>query len=225
MHGICLLLSINICYLIQVADITLTSYSLVMSSTTCRPAPASTPPHPQQRRPFKTISGKSISCRAQLIWRICWRTTKKTTFQCRLTIAAQETEFTRERDEFKSKFAVQALSYATCPSNNTYFKVIQNFSKYFGAFRSNSKQFWNQTAARAAGKCLVSSAFLFLLETWLLGSFLFALFHSLKLLSCSSCAAPPFELCSGGVDEVTVASNSLIIGPESDHWLCLSVTP
>ena len=119
---------------------------------------------------------------------------RKTTFQCRLTIAAQETESTRKRDEFKSKFAVQALSYATCPSDNTYFKVIQNFSKYFGAFRSNSRQFWNQTAARAAGKCLVFSAFLLLLETWLLGSFLFALFHCLKPLSCSSCAAPPFEL-------------------------------
>ena len=54
---------------------------------------------------------------------------RKTTFQCRLTIAAQETEFTHERDEFKSKFAVQALSYATCPSDNTFFKVIQSFSK------------------------------------------------------------------------------------------------
>ena len=54
---------------------------------------------------------------------------RKTTFQCRLTIAAQETEFTRERDEFRSKFTVQALSCATCPSDNTYFKVIQSFSK------------------------------------------------------------------------------------------------
>ena len=52
---------------------------------------------------------------------------RKTTFQCRLTIAAQETEPTRERDELKSKFAVQALSYATCPSDNTYFEVIQSF--------------------------------------------------------------------------------------------------
>ena len=91
------------------------------------------------------------------------------------------------------------------------FQSNSKLSKYFEAFRSNSKQFWNQTAARAAGKCLVSSAFLLLLETWLLGSFLFALFHCLKPLSCSSCAAPPFELCSGGVDEVTVASNSLIL--------------
>ena len=54
---------------------------------------------------------------------------RKTTFQCRLKIAAQETEFKREKDEFKSKFAVQALSYATCPSDNTYFEVIQSFSK------------------------------------------------------------------------------------------------
>ena len=54
---------------------------------------------------------------------------RKTTFQCRLTIAAQETESTRKRDEFKSKFAVQALSYATCPSDNTYFEVFQSFSK------------------------------------------------------------------------------------------------
>ena len=162
------------------------------------------------------ISSKSISCRAQLA---CSKTTRKTTFQSRLRIAAQETEPTRERDEFKSKFPAQALSYATCPSDNTYFKVIQNFSKYFGAFRSNSRQFWNQTAARAAGKCLVSSAFLLLLETWLLGSFLFALFHSLKPLSCSSCAAPPFELCSGGVDEVTVASNSLILSLGESGWL------
>ena len=55
---------------------------------------------------------------------------RKTTFQCRLTLAAQEAEPTRERDEFKSKFAVQALSYATCPSDNTYFEVlIQSFSK------------------------------------------------------------------------------------------------
>ena len=44
---------------------------------------------------------------------------RKTTFQRRSTIAAQETEPTRKRDEFKSKFAVQALSYATCPSDNT----------------------------------------------------------------------------------------------------------
>ena len=29
---------------------------------------------------------------------------RKTTFQCRLTLAAQEAEPTRERDEFKSKF-------------------------------------------------------------------------------------------------------------------------
>ena len=54
---------------------------------------------------------------------------RKTTFQCRLRIAAQETELTRERDEFKSKFAAQALSYVTCPSDNTYFEVIQSFSK------------------------------------------------------------------------------------------------
>ena len=54
---------------------------------------------------------------------------RKTTFQCRLRIAAQETEPTRERDEFKSKFTVQALSYATCSSDNTYFEVIQSFSK------------------------------------------------------------------------------------------------
>ena len=53
----------------------------------------------------------------------------KTTFQSRLRIAAQETEATRERSEFKSKFAGQALSYATCPSDNTYFEVIQSFSK------------------------------------------------------------------------------------------------
>ena len=54
---------------------------------------------------------------------------RKTTFQCRLWIAAQETEPTRERDEFKSKFTIQALSNATCPSDNTYFEVIQSFSK------------------------------------------------------------------------------------------------
>ena len=54
---------------------------------------------------------------------------RKTTSQSRLRIAAQETEPTRERDEFKSKFAVQALSYATCPSDNTYFEVIQSSSK------------------------------------------------------------------------------------------------
>ena len=54
---------------------------------------------------------------------------RKTTFQRRLTIAAQETEPTRERDEFMSKFAGQALSFATCLSDNTYFEVIQSFSK------------------------------------------------------------------------------------------------
>ena len=72
------------------------------------------------------ISSKSISCRAQLA---CSKTTRKTTFQSRLRIAAQETEPTRERGEIKSKFAVEALSYATCPSDNTYFEVIQSFSK------------------------------------------------------------------------------------------------
>ena len=35
---------------------------------------------------------------------------RKTTFQRRSTIAAQETEPTRERDEFKSKSVVHALS-------------------------------------------------------------------------------------------------------------------
>ena len=34
----------------------LTAVKLAMSSTTWRAAPASTPPHPQQRRPFNTIS-------------------------------------------------------------------------------------------------------------------------------------------------------------------------
>ena len=50
------------------------------------------------------ISSKSISCRAQLA---CSKTTRKTTFQSRLRIAAQETEPTRERGEIKSKFAVE----------------------------------------------------------------------------------------------------------------------
>ena len=54
---------------------------------------------------------------------------RNTTFQCRLTIAAQETEPTRKRDEIKSKFAIQTLSYATCPNDNTYFEVFQCFSK------------------------------------------------------------------------------------------------
>ena len=54
---------------------------------------------------------------------------RKTTFQCRLRIPTQETEPTREIVEFKSKFAIQALSCATCPSDNTYFEVIQSFSK------------------------------------------------------------------------------------------------
>ena len=54
---------------------------------------------------------------------------RNTPFQCRLTIAAQETEPTRKRDEIKSKFAIQTLSYATCPNDNTYFEVFQSFSK------------------------------------------------------------------------------------------------
>ena len=93
---------------------------------------------------------------------------RKTTFQCRLRIAAQETEPTRERDEFKSKFAVQALSYATCPSDNTYFKVIQNFSKYFSAFRSNSRHFEIKLlpVQQASVWCLVLSYFYWKRDCW-----------------------------------------------------------
>ena len=93
---------------------------------------------------------------------------RKTTFQCQLTIAAQEAEPTRERDEFKSKFAVQALSYATCPSDNTYFKVIQNFSKYFSAFRSNSRHFEIKLlpVQQASVWCLVLSYFYWKRDCW-----------------------------------------------------------
>ena len=116
------------CYLIQVADITLTSYSLVMSSATWRPAPASTPPHPKQRRPFETISGKSISCWAQLVWRICSRTTKKDDF----SMPVNNCRAGNRIHTWKRWIQVKI-----CWSSS----VLCDLSKWQHLFRSNSKLF------------------------------------------------------------------------------------
>ena len=118
----------------------LTSYSLVMSSATWRPAPASTPPHPKQRRPFKTISGKSISCRAQLVWRICSRTTKKDDFSmpvnnCR---AGNRTHTWNRWIQVKICCTGSVLCDLSkwqhlFQSNSMLFKILWSLSKYFKA--------------------------------------------------------------------------------------------
>ena len=121
-------LSINICYLIQAAYITLTSFSLVMSSTTWPALPLLLLIHSkddlltQSAANLFPVEHSSLEESVQ-------KPQRKTTFQCRLRIAAQETKPIREKDEFKSKFAIQALSYATCPSDNSNLEVFQSFSK------------------------------------------------------------------------------------------------
>ena len=111
------------------------------------------------------ISSKSISCWAQLA---CSKTTRKTTFQSRLRIAAQETEPTCERDEFKSKFAVQALSCATCPSDNIYFKVIQSFQSTLKPFEVIQSNFEIKLlpVQQASVWCLVLSYFYWKRDCW-----------------------------------------------------------
>ena len=110
MHGICLLLSINICYLIQVADITLASYSQVIPTQPgSLPLPLLLLIH--SKDDLLTQSAANLfPAEHSSFEEFVQEPQRKTTFQCWLTIAAQETESTRKRDEFKSKFAVQALS-------------------------------------------------------------------------------------------------------------------
>ena len=112
--------------MIQVADITLASYSQVIPTQPGGlPLPLLLLIHSKDDLLTQSAANLFPAEHSSIVQ----EPQRKTTFQCQLTIAAQEAEPTRERDEFKSKFAVQALSNATCPSDNTYFEVIQSFSK------------------------------------------------------------------------------------------------
>ena len=116
--------AINICYLIQAAYITLTSFSLVMSSTTWPALPLLLLIHSKDDK----ISGKSISCRAQLAWGICSRTTKKDDF----SMPVENCRAGNRTHTWKRWIQVKIC----CTS-----AVLCDLSKWQYLFQSNSKLF------------------------------------------------------------------------------------
>ena len=75
------------------------------------------------------------------------------------------------------------------------------------ALRVGSSIYSHHTGALCIRQVIVVVISLLLPEMWPLGSFLFCpCITSLKFLSCSPCAVPPFELRSGGAVVPTIAS-------------------
>ena len=147
------------------------------------------------------------------------RITTKTTFRNRLWIAAQEIEIPNQTHTWHplkpGVSACLALSYATCQTDSQVICISSHclfevkWSEYLSSagFTVGSSICSHHTGALCIRQVIVVVISLLLPELWPLGSFLFCpRITSLKFLSCSPCAVPPFELYSGGAVVPTIAS-------------------
>ena len=141
--------------------------------------------------------------------------TTKTTFGNRSQIAAQEIEPNQTKPFFLSVSAVLALSHATCQSDSTvicisFHHIIKwDVSWVFEFCRLHGGQFHLFTSYwcslhQASDCCRYFPSFTGIVTIGLLS--LCPRITSLKFLSCSPCAVPPFELRSGGAVVPTIAS-------------------
>ena len=164
------------------------------------------------------FSSNSISCAAKYVCKILQRITTKTTFGNRSWIAAQEKEIPNQiwgKPFFLCVSTVSALSHAICQSDS---KVICISSDYcikwdvpwvFEFCRLHGGQFQIFTPYwcslhQASDCCRYFPSFTGTVTIGLLS--ICPRITSLKFLSCSPCAVPPFELYGGGAVVLIIAS-------------------
>ena len=151
------------------------------------------------------------------VCKIWQRITTKTTFGNRSWIAAQEIDQTKPTPFFLCSSAGIALSYATCQIDSkviciSFHHIIKwDISWVFEFCRLQGGQFHLFTSHwcslhQASDCCLYFPSFTGTVYHGLLS--LCPCITSLKFLSCSPCAVPPFELHGGGV--VVLISASVI---------------
>ena len=112
-----------------------------------------------------TISGKSISCRAQLAWRICWRTIKKDDFSLPVEYCRAGNRNHTWKKWIQVKICCSSSVLSDLSKRQHLFKVFQSNLKPFEVIQSNF-EIKLLPVQQASVWCLVLSYFYWKRDCW-----------------------------------------------------------